>query len=118
MVFVTITALIYIHMQMQIVDLAYKGKSKERRVHELRDDNGMITHQILTLKSANHLGENVLGKDATLQFMGHDKVLTVTRPQVPASGAVSRPSTNENTPSKLMSNILSLLSPQEAKAWE
>ena len=60
MSFATLAALIYIHMQTQIVELAYKGKDKEKRIHELMDNQGMLTHQILTLKSSNHLGHELL----------------------------------------------------------
>ena len=75
MSFATFTALIYIHMQMQIVELAYKGKAKEHHFHELMDSQGALTHQILTLKSANHLGQQLLAKNEGLQFMGHDQVV-------------------------------------------
>ena len=116
MSFATITALIYIHMQMQIVELAYKGKDKEKRVHELLDNNGALTHQILTLKSADNLGRQLLEKDEGLQFMGNDKVMTMSGP---AKGALLRPSDRPKvkTESPLW-NILSFLSPQEAKAWD
>src|SRR5689334_13534676 len=80
MAFATVMALIYIHMQMQIFDLAYQGKDREKHMHELRDLNGLLTHQILTLKSANHLGNKLLEKDSTLQFMSNDRVMTLTGP--------------------------------------
>ncbi|MBI3602273.1 MAG: hypothetical protein HY209_05205 [Candidatus Omnitrophica bacterium] len=116
MSFVTVTALIYIHMQMQIFDLAYQGKDREGRTHELRDRSGLLTHQVLTLKSANHLGNQLLEKNSSLQFMGHDRVMTLTGPssivsQLPASVKGK----NENF---LLWNLLSFLSPQEAKAWD
>ncbi len=116
MSFATVTALIYIHMQMQIVELAYKGKDKEKRVHELMDNNGALTHQILTLKSANHLGQELLGKEEGLQFMGHDKVMTMSSP---ATGVALRPTERLKAKAEApLWNILSFLSPQEAKAWD
>ena len=75
--FATMTALIYINMQTQIVDLAYKGKDKQKNIHTLMETNGSLTHQILTLKSANNLGNRLLEKDGTLQFMGQDRVMTL-----------------------------------------
>ena len=77
MAFATVTALVYINMQTQIVDLAYKGKDKQKNIHELMETNGALTHQILTLKSANNLGSRLLEKDGTLQFMGQDHVMTL-----------------------------------------
>ena len=71
----TLTALVYIHMQTQIVELAYKGKAREQHFHELMNQQGALTHQVLALKSANHLGQEVLDKRQGLQFMGHDQVV-------------------------------------------
>ena len=48
-VFATIMALMYIHMQMKIFELSYKGKDKEKIIHELNDSNGALSHQILAL---------------------------------------------------------------------
>ena len=116
MSFVTVIALIYLHMQMQIFDLAYKGKDKELRVHELRDRGGFLTHQIITLKSANHLGNQLLEKDSNLQFMSNEHIMTLAGP---ASMVGQRPPAsvkgkNEN----LLWNFLSFLAPSDAKAWD
>lgn len=77
MSFATVTALMYINMQTQIVDLAYKAKDKQTNVHKLMDTNGALTHQILALKSANNLGNRLLEKDSKMQFMGKDRVMTL-----------------------------------------
>jgi len=116
MSFVTVIALIYIHMQMQIFDLAYKGSSKEKQMHELRDRNGLLTHQILTLKSSNSLGNRLLEKNSNLEFMSNNNVLTLKGPKVAISQSSSVPikSKGEGT----MWNFLSFLTPQEAKAWD
>ncbi|MBI4309641.1 MAG: hypothetical protein HY591_04850 [Candidatus Omnitrophica bacterium] len=112
----TVTALTYIHMQMQIVELAYKGKDKEKRVHELMDNNGILTHQIVTLKSADYLGRAILEKDEGLQFMGHDRMMTFPSP---AAGVVVRPSQKQAMKAESpLWTWLSFLSPGEAKAWD
>ena len=113
--FITIMALLYIHMQMKIFELAYRGKEKEKRIHELSDTNGALTHQILTLKSANHLGNQLLDKESGLQFMGGDKVITLRSP----AGSMRRPS--ELPKQKIENsfwNLLSLVSSQVAQAGE
>ncbi len=117
MSFATLTALIYTHMQMQIVELAYKGKDREKKVQELTDNNGILTHQILTLKSAAHLGRELLEKDEGLQFMGHDRVMTFSGPGLPVPiRPVQKPAVNKAE--KPLWNWLSFLSPQAAQAWE
>ena len=112
---VTVIALIYIHMQMKIFDLAYQGKDKEKLVHDLRDRNGVLTHQILTLKSANHLGNQLLDKDSTMQFMSFDHVLTLNGPATINRKLDTRSAKAKNENSW---NILSYFTPQEAKAWD
>src|ERR1017187_10571533 len=78
--FVTIIALLYIHMQMKIFELSYNGKDKEKIIHELNDSNGALSHQILTLRSANNLGSQLLDHDNSLQFMDNDRVMTIATP--------------------------------------
>lgn len=116
MSFVTVIALIYTHMQMQIFELAYKGSRREKQMHELRDRHGILTHQILTLKSSNNLGNRLLEKNSDLEFIGNNNVLTLKGPEVAMKQTSSKPiiSKNEN----VMWNFLSFLTPQEAKAWE
>jgi cell division protein FtsL len=75
--FVTVIALLYIHMQMRIFELSYNGKDKEKIIHELNDSNGALSHQILTLESANNLGNQLLDHDNSLQFMDNQRVMTV-----------------------------------------
>ncbi len=113
---VTIIALIYIHMQTQIFHLAYQGKDKEARMHELRDRNGVLTHQILSLKSSNHLGAQLLERNGHLQFMDNNQVLTLTGPVAKKNQKALFEAKNKNENS--MWNFLSFLTPQEAKAWD
>ena len=113
--FVTIMCLLYIHMQMRIFELSYNGKDKEKIIHELNDSNGALSHQILTLESANNLGNQLLDHDANnLQFMDNERVMTVTA-TARAMQQISKP------PAKMVNpvwNLFSFLGIQEAKAWE
>ena len=112
MSFVTVMALIYIHMQVRIFDLAYQGSDKEKHMHDLRDVNGLLTHQVLTLKSSNHLGNQLLEKDSSLQFMSNDHVLTLRGP----TALIGQPPAAKGA--NTLWNFLSFLTPQEAKAWK
>ena len=72
---VIVLALTYIHIQMQIVDLAYRGNDKEHQIKKLIEENGNTTYKILMLKSANHLGVAMLAEDSDMQFAdAHDVV--------------------------------------------
>jgi hypothetical protein len=80
---ITVLALTYIHMQMQIVDLAYKGNQNEQRIKKLIEDNGSATYRILMLKSANHLGVTMLEEDSDMQFAdANDVVQIVTAEEI------------------------------------
>ncbi|MBF0504702.1 MAG: hypothetical protein HQL14_06320 [Candidatus Omnitrophica bacterium] len=113
--FVTITALLYIHMQMKIFELSYNGKDKEKIIHELADTNGSLTHQILTLKSANNLGNQLLEKENSLQFMSRESVMTVV---TTAAGGMHKPLPPKARVENPVWNLFSFLGIQEAKAWD
>ena len=113
-VFATIISLLYIHMQMRIFELAYNGKDKEKMIHELNDSNGALSHQILTLKSANNLGNQLLDHDNSLQFMDNERVMTVAA-SAGAMQHLAKPPVKVENP---VWNLFSFLGAQEAKAWE
>ena len=112
--FTTVIALLYIHMQMKIFELSYNGKDKEKIIHELNDSNGALTHQILTLKSANNLGNQLLDHDNSLQFMDNERVMTVAT-SARALQHLGQPQAKVENP---VWNLFSFLGAQEAKAWE
>ena len=74
----TIIALSYIHMQMQIIDLAYQGNQKEQQIKKLIEENGNATYKILMLKSANHLGVALLNEESDMQFADTNDVVQIT----------------------------------------
>ena len=112
--FTTIMALLYIHMQMNIFELSYNGKDKEKIIHELNDTNGTLSHQILTLESANHLGNQLLDRDNSLQFMDNERVMTVST----SAGDMQRLVQPKAKVINPVWNLFSFLGAQEAKAWE
>ena len=118
MVVLTSFALIYIHLQMQIFDLAYQGKNKEKEIRKLIDDNGNVTYNILKLKSSNNLGEKLLGEQSQLQFLDNSRVVKLEMPksaQEPNTVALSA------TPEKktyFWANLFTLKSQAEAKPVE
>ena len=77
MIFTTMMALIYIHLQMKIFDLAYQGKSREQRIQELSDENRTSTYHILSLQSASSLGHQLLDEKSVLQFANSDQISTL-----------------------------------------
>lgn len=104
---VIVLALTYIHIQMQIVDLAYRGNNKEQQIRKLIEDNGNTTYKILMLKSAHHLGVAMLEEDSDMQFAdAHDVV------QIAASKELfmEDPLTEQSKLAKRTNPLLSFLS--------
>lgn len=115
MVVLTSFALIYIHLQMQIFDLAYQGKNKEKEIRKLIDDNGNVTYNILKLKSSNNLGEKLLGEQSQLQFMDNAQVVTLAMPQSMQEENTLVLSSAPEKKSNFLENLFSLKSQAEAK---
>ncbi|MBF0593507.1 MAG: hypothetical protein HQL22_00915 [Candidatus Omnitrophica bacterium] len=74
---ITFTAVLYIHLQMSIYDLAYQGKKKEDTVEKLAENNVMMKNDILRLKSADHIGRELLEKEKDYKFASRSNVVEV-----------------------------------------
>ena len=80
MCMLVVVALVYIHMQMRIIDLAYDGKKKENQVRHLIEENGSLTYAILSLKSSRNLGKRLLSESNGMQFVDPSNVLQISAP--------------------------------------
>ena len=72
--FFTLVALVYIHMQMNIISLAYQGKNKEKTIRGLLEDNGYLTYSILSMKSASNIGGRLLNEKSEMEFIDPQNV--------------------------------------------
>jgi len=82
--FVTLIALVYIHLQMQIYHLAYLGQEKKDHIQRLTEANAMLAYQILELKSVHHLGQRLLASDQPLRFRDNQSVIQLVTADVTA----------------------------------
>jgi hypothetical protein len=71
----TVLSLVYIHMQMKIIHLAYEGKHKEKTIRSLTEENGYLTYGILSMKSVNNLGDKLLSKNSGMDFVGTENIV-------------------------------------------
>ncbi|MEI8011314.1 MAG: hypothetical protein WCI27_02375 [Candidatus Omnitrophota bacterium] len=60
---VTVMALLYIHLQMNIYALAYQGKKKESRIEKLAEHNAGVRNDILRLQSSDNIGREFLARE-------------------------------------------------------
>ncbi|MBI3617080.1 MAG: hypothetical protein HY210_02545 [Candidatus Omnitrophica bacterium] len=114
----TFLILIYIHLQMQIVDLAYQGQRKEAQIADLLDKNGSTFYAISKLKSANHLGEKLLAENSKMQFAGANDIIYVAASgEMIGSNDLERASPVGQKPS-ILANLLSFATQAEARSRE
>ena len=118
MAFITVLSLGYIHLQMNIYDLAYQAKRKEHQIQKLRDDNGVNTYHILALKSVGRIGQKLLDQGSDMQFISNDKVY-----QLASARAADKPLLSKTVKSTIgnlsfnLQNWLAVSTPQaEAKS--
>lgn len=82
MCIITFLLLCYIHMQVKITDLAYKGKKKERYARELNEQNGYLTYAITMMKSSRHLGDKMLSEGTKMKFASLDQIIRVSSDEI------------------------------------
>jgi len=113
---ITLLALIYIHMQMNIFSLAYVGKQKEQHITQLKEQNARVSTNIFELKSASYLGRKLLKKGAELKFCDGQSVVQLpgTRKLSSQTQLVASQKETKNPFSKL----LTWRFPREAQAKE
>ena len=114
---VTLLALIYIHMQMQIVALAYEGKNRQKEIVRMKEMNGMLAYHILEMKSSNNLGFKLLAEDSRLKFRDPENVVQLVTTK-PIQEVQNVQVAQNNKGSNSLLNFLSLKSQAEAQAEE
>ena len=115
---ITVLSLVYIHMQMQIIDLAYKEKSKEDRIKMLIEENGNVMYTILTLKSANYLGIKMLDEDFGMQFVETKDIVQISASEKFFNDLSPDKQLNSGDKKKSLLTFLSLSSQAEAMTRE
>ena len=115
MVLGTILAVVYIHMQMQIIKLAYIGNAKEKRIKKLVEENGNLTHDILMLKSASHLGNEMFTETSKMKFVGPNNIVKLHAPEDILSYRVAENTKKDDLSFNSFLSMLSLGTDAEAK---
>jgi hypothetical protein len=107
-------SLVYIHMQMQIIDLAYQGKYKEQEMRQVMEMNGNLQYAILSMKSSHHLGGTLLTENSDMQFADPKNIMQVS---FLPEGLGEEQSAVEPRSNPLL-NLLSFATEAEAKGQE
>lgn len=113
--FITALALVYIHLQMRIIDLAYQGKTKENKIRELINENNTISYSILSMKSANHIGDKMLDEDSDMRFVDPAQIVHVLTPDQIIEESYAEVQSNDQQKSNIFISLLSMGAQAEAK---
>ena len=116
--FFTLIALVYIHMQMQIIHLAYEGKSREKAIRLLNEDNGYLTYLILSMKSSSHLGHKMFNKDSDMDFIDPQNVMFISAGEEGQSEPVLDVADAKKSRSGFLYNLFPLGAQAEARGLE
>ena len=112
---VTVLALIYTHLQMQIFDYAYQGKKREKEIVALKSKNGHVTYNIMQLKSSLNLGVKLLTDDSAFQFSDDENIVQLVTSE-PLNTDHEEPVSQEG-PVKPLLSFLSFKSEAEARSF-
>ena len=77
----TFLLLLHINMQMQIIHLSYAEKVRENTVRDLLAENGVAKYKILSLRSAHHLGTQMLAENSNMNFADFENIIELKAPQ-------------------------------------
>jgi hypothetical protein len=112
---ITLIAVIYVHLQVQIYEYAYKGKKKELAFKELLDRKSNAMYNVNSLESVQYLGTRLLNSDYNLQFAGREQVVKLAVPLQLAETINPELKNSENQKTNFLVNLFSLKSQAEAK---
>ena len=113
MIFLTLLALVYTHLQVQILDFAYQGKARQMKLQKLKDDNDAVMYNICILKSASNLGMKLLADNSHLRFLDDANIVKIESNKKLEDGYLVS-SKKEVKKASLFSGIFSLKSQAEA----
>jgi len=115
MIFATILAVVYIHMQMQIIQLAYVGKAKEKKIKKMVEVNNNLMHDILMLKSANNLGTEMFTEKSQMKFVDPESIVKLQAPEDILGYRIAQNAKEEDRSFGQILNFLSMGSRAEAR---
>ena len=88
---VTLTALFYVHQQVELVKLSYEIGCKEKKLKEMLDRKGILRYNISNLESPSRLEKVLLEKKVSVSYPKKGQVIRLARnPSYLPSGQILR----------------------------
>ena len=76
---VTLTALVYVHQQVELVKLSYEIDCKEKKLKEMLDRKGILRYNISNLESPSRLEKVLLARKVSVAYPKKGQVLRLAR---------------------------------------
>ena len=86
---VTMTALVYVHQQVELVKLSYEIDCKEKKLKEMLDRKGILRYNISNLESPSRLEKVLLERKISVSYPKKGQVIRLARnPSYGLSGSL------------------------------
>lgn len=76
---VTLTALVYVHQQVELVKLSYEIDCKEKKLKEMLDRRGILRYNISNLESPSRLEKVLLERKVSVSYPKKGQVIRLAR---------------------------------------
>ena len=76
---VTLTALVYVHQQVELVKLSYTIDCKEKKLKEMLDRKGILRYNISNLESPSRLEKVLLERKISVSYPKNGQVIRLAR---------------------------------------
>ena len=76
---VTLTALVYVHQQVELVKLSYEIDCKEKKLKEMLDRKGTLRYNISNLESPSRLEKALLARKVSVSYPKKGQVIRLAR---------------------------------------
>ncbi len=76
---VTLTALVYVHQQVELVKLSYEIDCKEKKLKEMLDRKGILRYNISNLESPSRLEKVLLERKVSVSYPKKGHVIRLAR---------------------------------------
>jgi hypothetical protein len=76
---VTLTALVYVHQQVELVKLSYEIDCKEKKLKEMLDRRGILRYNISNLESPSRLEKVLLERKVSVSYPKKGQIIRLAR---------------------------------------
>ena len=76
---VTMTALVYVHQQVELVKLSYEIDCKDKKLKEMLDRKGILRYNISNLESPSRLEKVLLERKISVSYPKNGQVIRLAR---------------------------------------